>query len=300
MASFSRFGACARGALLSAAVLCAVRALPAAEWVNLDEGNRLCGRMVSSGYLQGKVVMVYVGDFMNNGEAREQLKALEATWQCYRSRPFILLGSNRNGKGDEQRDATVEALKATGVTFPVYDGACLPEGQEPTSSAAAYFFIVDAAGRARFVNRDSHRAMEALVNWLANADSPATEKELKRLVEFETKTLPGRAWLRLKELKASDPQQAEPFYAEWDALDGDAAVKDVARLEEFARQAREYDPSAKKAKRISAAKVDRIIAHYEPLKACDRPELVQEIKNCLADLIWAKAAFCGTGKGGAK
>jgi len=66
----------------------------------------------------------------------------------------------------------------------------------------------------------------------------------------------------------------------------------VARLEDIARRIKDFDPNAKKngkAVKVSKRKVEALIADSLPLKESQNPLIVQEAKNCIADLTWAMA-----------
>lgn len=282
----SFFGVLGRG-LFAVVFACVVSGASAVEWLGLEPANRLCGRMVSSGYLKGKVVLACVGDF-SKPENVELAKRLESTWNAYRSRPFVLVGCHRP---IETREQAASALADADVTYPIYAGARLEEGREPVARSETFFFIVDGSGRGRSPTSDEHVALTALVTWLTNAETPPDPRRMREIVQFESENLPGAAWLRLSEYRALEPEEAMEYDAFWQTLDEDRDAKDLARLEKFVRQAKENAPGTRGARPLSRAKIRRVIGYYERYKSSERPAIVQEAKNGVAELTWILATL---------
>lgn len=252
-------------------------------WTNLDASKHVAGMQVSAGFLLGKVVFVDCRDYGAPG-AESAIGSMERLWTTYRSRPFVLLGSHR---GNNNLAAAKRNLEKAGATFPVYDDAGVPLKFDKHEKGVEFIFIIGADGKVRSTNRDEHTATMALTTWLTNAASPS-KALLKPLLEFESENLPGRAHLRLSELRKSDPYEVANVYADmWKKLDRDDTVVALSKLEKLADQARQ--PAY--GKKLSKNKIDRVIAFYTPFKKNPNPVVVQEAKNCLAELIWAKTAL---------
>lgn len=86
--------------LLIGIVSVAALAQAGVGWKNLEAENQLGGRKTSAGYLQGKVVMVC--------KDAGQASRMEAVWQSFKSKPFVLIGAWEK--------------KADACTFPVRRG----------------------------------------------------------------------------------------------------------------------------------------------------------------------------------
>ena len=70
----------------------------------------------------------------------------------------------------------------------------------------------------------------------------------------------------------------------------------VAKLETLTRQAKDYDFKDKAARRLDPKKVKLAADAFADLKESKNEAVVQEAKNCIADLTWALAELEG-GKG---
>lgn len=141
----------------------------AVEWQGLSDSNWYSGRKLTSADLQGKVVLV---DMWGVGCApcREMLPKMEEIWQTFKSKPFVLIGSHRQGRQPAKVAALVEKC---GLTYPIYDNVQLAGG--PTSGGIPFLYVVDARGKVVFkdLGTGSERgAIEAIVNALETAIDP--------------------------------------------------------------------------------------------------------------------------------
>ena len=78
------------------------------EWRNVTPETRIGGRIVSPGYLQGKVVLLDCRDYADASGA-EAMKRLQGVWRTYASKPFVVLGchtgrSNRAAAAAQQTE----------------------------------------------------------------------------------------------------------------------------------------------------------------------------------------------------
>lgn len=257
-------------------------------WTGVGPENHLGGRKVSEGYLQGKVVFVQRWD-ATQARSLDTLNRMERVWQSYKTKPFVLLGSHVTGSGAIA--AAEKAISDAALTYPVYGAADLKD-RAPLSDKIPYFYVVDALGRVSYRGSDERLAEMALVNALTNLASPPNARYWSRLVDHELDVLPGRALVHLTEFRKLFPEAAKAYEGEYRRLRADVTVQKLARLEEFSRVAKDFDPRtpAFKAKEL-LMKIDRTIAAYNSLKEESNPVFVQEAKNCLADLLWAQAAL---------
>jgi hypothetical protein len=184
-----------------------------------------------------------------------------------------------------------KALSRAALTYPVYGAAELKEGA-PLSEKIPYYYVVDAVGRVVFRGADERLAEMALVNALTNLASPPNVRFWRRLIDHEIDVLPGRALLHLMEFRKRFPADAREYGDVLRRLRADPTVVQLAKLEAFARQAKDFDPKGKTAEmRWTAQKISRTIQAYAVLKKGSNPVHVQEAKNCLADLLWTEAAL---------
>ena len=263
----------------------------AVEWRSLDPENHLGGRKASSGYLQGKVVLVSRWG-ARCPPCRRKLPRLEEIWKSFKSKPFVVVGGHCKGWGD---DGAVKALiKENNITFPVYENAGLAL-KEPDFDSIPFWYVVDETGAVKYKGSDDRVATEVIVTELTNMEVPSTVAEYRRYLDYELKNLPGRAYLRMLDFKKRFPMEAKGYAEKFKALKGDPDVEKLAELVAMARKAKDlkpFDPVKAKAQRAKALKtIENAISKYEKLKQSGNPLVVQEAKNALADLKWAKASL---------
>lgn len=262
-------------------------------WTGVDTESHLGGRKVSQGYLQGKVVLVYKWD----KEHAEHLSRLQEVWESFRSKQFMLVGSYRGESAAEGREGLKALVKKAGVTFAVYDGAGV-EGEVPN-----VIYVLDGTGACVWRGSDERLAEEAVVKAITNLAYPADIGYYKRLLRKEKDTLKGRTWNHLKELekrmikdkkfaKTVTAEDKKEFAAMKKELKANKDIEKLGNLVEFARIARDYNPKARKQKvRIDKSKINATIKAGEVLLKSEDPVVVQEVKNSLADLKMAAAAW---------
>ena len=253
-------------------------------WSGVEPGNRLGGRPASPGYLQGKVIMVDCRDYSGD---KAELERLEDFWQSYKIKPFVLLGSHRGAAPDKVK----ANLAAAGVTYPVYaDAAFEAKTFEPTNGL---IYVIHQGGKMAIKTRDLNRAYEAAVSAMTWGAVPSNLQQFRKLIDYELEVLPGKAYLHIKDMQKALPNDAQHhYYLIFKKLDADPEIKKVAKLEEIARRVKDFDPNAKKGGRkvrVSKKKIDALIEECQPLKESANPLIVQEVKNCIADLKWAMA-----------
>lgn len=253
-------------------------------WTGVTQDCHLSGRKVSEGYLQGKVVLVDRWGY-KCPPCRQLMPRLEAVWQSYKSKPFVLLGGHCPGWGTKEEVA--ELAKELELTYPLYEGAGLKE-KEPEFDAIPFLYVIDATGRIVYRGRDERQAEAAVVTALTNLASPPNRAYWQRLIAAEVDVLPGRAYLHIEQYRKFNTRDPKAFEDELAKLKEIKNIKKLANLEGFSRSAKDSDPTNKRAKvKISKAKIEMAIKNFEELKKSDNPVVVQEAKNCLADLTWA-------------
>lgn len=144
-------------------------AAQAVGWKGLGEGNYYAGPKVTEADLAGKVVLV---DCWGVGcpPCRALLPRMEEIWKSFRSKPFVLLGSHRQGRQPERVAALVKANK---LTYPQYDGAGIAEG-EPSFRGIPFLYVVNHRGKVVYSGHSDREATDAVVNALGEIGAPPT------------------------------------------------------------------------------------------------------------------------------
>ena len=252
---------------LVCAIACAGRVFGAAEWLNIDEDHYLGGRKCSPGYLLNKVTLVSTDVTM--------FPRMEEIWTSFKTKQFVLIGSY--------------AKAPKNVSFPVYREASLK------GAAESPVYVVDETGRVRYRGQDERKATETIVMLLTDMDAPKNETQWKMLLDYEFEFLPGQAYLRYRDYKKKLPASAKAYEGKYAELIKIKDIKKLAELVEFAKKAKDhraFDPKkAKLQKSRLLGKINEVIAKYASLKESENPLVVQEAKNALADLAWAKAGL---------
>jgi len=240
----------------------------AVEWKNLDDDHYVSGRKCSAGYLTGKVVLVC--------KAKPLVQRLEEIWTSFKMKPFVLLGSY--------------SRKPKNTSYPVYKDVAL-EGKTPDVP----IFVVDGTGRIRYMGADERRATELVVTCLTDMESPKSEEQWRQFLDFEFASLPGRAYLRYQDFKQKFPAGAKDYAAKFGELSKMPDVKKLSDLVRFAKEVKDLRAiNPKKAKTVKPKlkeKIELAEKAFAPLKESANPLVVQEAKNALADLAWAKAVL---------
>lgn len=256
-----------------------------ADWENIDEAHRLGGRMASSGYLRGKVVLVAALDYGNKANV-PVMKRLQALWVTYKSKPFVLIGVHVGEAGDER---VGKIIKAMNITHPVYrDIRC--EAIADGSFKDGTFFVIDSFGRLLSRSEDDRRAQGIIGSAIVFWDCPVLAKGFEKNIDFCLKNLPGRAYNLIKEMRKKFPDEASKYDDDYKRMSNDEDILKLAKLEALANQAKNRDFSDNKAKKLSAAKLEKVLDVFSYLKMSSDPLVAQEAKNSLAEIMWALAS----------
>ena len=280
-----------KGLSLFVALSLSLSAFSAVEWRNLDEAHHLAGRKASEGYLCGKVVLVDRWG-VKCPPCRRLLPRVEEIWQSFKTKPFVVLGGHCAGWGDK---AGVEALvKEHGLTYPVYEDAGL--ANEPKFDAIPFLYVVDPTGKLLYKGHDHRQATQVVVTALTDYEEPRDFRQFKRYLDYELLYLPGKASLRLAELKKRFPEEAKQYAAQERELKKIPDIRLLAEFVDFARKAK--DMRVFKANQQTRQKAyEKFVrdalssVKYKKLLTSKDPRVVQEAKNCFADLKWTAAEF---------
>ena len=267
-----------RGIVVATAVCVAIAFAQTAfglEWRNITPETRIGGRIVSPGYLQGKVVLLDCRDYADSSNA-DAIKRLQNVWRAYASKQFVVLGC--------------------------HTGRAFISGDEDESPPARLVAVVDAtASTFVYSGSDDRKAAGACGDAIFSAKRPSGPNQWKRIIDYEIEHLPGSAYIRMKDLgtdKADLKELAQKYpedmkryvrvFAEYKKRN---EVKRLAELVAAARLLKDRDPSAKNARKITKSDIDRLEAKYVSLKSSEDPKVAQEAKNSLYDIKYVKAAL---------
>ena len=276
--------------VLASIVLCMALAAGAVEWRNVDAGHYLGGRKASEGYLQGKVVMVCLWR-ANDEPCRALLPSIQEIWGNFKTKQLVVLGGHLEGGGTAEQ--VHDELLRCKVTFPVYQDAGLVKGQ-PKYKALPFVYIVDETGKVVYMGRDERTATQALVTALTDMEAPRSPKQWRRFLDYELDNLPCHGYLRLREFRQKFPKEVSDYEPKAKELLAIPNLKDVAKLIEFARKAKDppvFGAKDKAKKEKYQQLVADVISKCDAFKAHPDPRVAQEAKNALAELKWAQAAF---------
>lgn len=254
------------------------------EWINLDAEHHFAGRMTSSGYLRGKVVMVDCRDY-GVRSCIEPARRMQSTWNTFKMKPFVLIGSHRGEAGGEKIKRIAERL---GITYPLYKDAAFPPA-ESGEAVNGRIYVVEPTGKVLYRGVDDRRACGVVASVLMSMRSPQTAKQWKHYLDFYVDVLPGQALLALREFRKDFPEEAKAYDEAWERLSRDKDVVKLAKLVKLAHQAKDYDFSDREARRLSPEKIEFAIEKFSDLKESSDPAVVQEAKNYLAELVWTSA-----------
>lgn len=257
------------------------------QWGNLVPANRLGGRMISSGFLRGKIVLVACRDF-STSESVNVLKELEGIWRAFKTKPFVLVGSHRGG----DLETVKNRIKELGVTFPVYHEAKLLNNEPGAGWKGEFIYIVGMTGRTLYYGTDIKRSRAVIGSAVISSRVHSKPSFYAHYAEWELSVLPGRALNTLREFKKEFPREAMAFSEELSALENNDDIVKLAQLEKICRQSLDYDPKTRQGKKpLTADRVGLLIDHYSYLKTNSNERVSQEAKNCLAELIWLQATL---------
>ena len=280
------------------AIVIAAASPAAYEWENIGPSSKIGGRMISAGYLRGKVVLLDRRDY-GLPENAAAIRQLQSIWVSYKTKPFVVIGSHH---GESSREKVEENLKTIGVTYPVYDDVRLskPDAteQELEIMQAAWgktepsIIVVDSTLRRKlYSGRDERSAQGVIGSALMAISTPPGPKQYQFLLDWEIPNLPGRAFIRLKEYRERFPKEAAKFDAEFERMRSDNEIKRLAKLVELSRLVKDRDRSSKKSARITPEILEKAIEKYIDLKQSDNPNVAQEAKNAIADIKWSEATL---------
>ncbi len=267
----------------------------------LEPANRIGGRMASSGYLRGKVVVIDSRDYLDKSNI-EPLRRLQSVWSAYKTKPFVLIGCHTGAAKLKRVGAIVDKL---GVTFPVYRGVKVDcGGQTPPDGK---ILVIDPTfSKVVYCGADERQVAGVVGPLILSLKVPSTPVQWKSYMDYELDNLPGRAALRIEaflsdntavaEMDAKYPGASKEYREKLEALLKNRNVKKLSKLVEMSESFKDMDTSSKKGKKPSAQAIDDFIEKNKDLLESDDPNIVQEAKNAIADMRFSAAAIGGRTK----
>ena len=268
------------------------------EWRNIGPETRLGGRMISAGYLKGKVVLLDRRDYGDPKNAAA-IKQLQALWATYKTKPFVLVGGHH---GASSREQVAEAVAKLGVTYPVYDDVRFVKPDATAEETAAMertwalekplLTIFDSTfGKKLYYGYDERAAQGVVGSAIMAAARPMTPKQWQYLLDWEVENTPGKAYSRLRELRQQDPATAAKYAGFWAKAQENEELKRLAKLVELAHCVKDRDADSANAKRLTTKVLDKAGEKYADLKQSADPLIAQEAKNALADIKWSASSL---------
>ena len=135
----------------------ATAALGAQQWRNLTDENYYSGPKITADDLAGKVVLVDEWG-INCPPCRALLPHMQKLWNANKGKPFVLIGSHRQGRAPEKVKELVDANK---LTYPVYDYAGLVD--EPSNGGGLpHMYVVNHRGKVVYSGRSHDECVAAV------------------------------------------------------------------------------------------------------------------------------------------
>lgn len=263
----------------------------AGGWRNVDAEHYLGGRKASSGYLQGKVVLVCRWKAADEQAAGELLPVFREVWANFKTKRFAILAAPV-GDGGEEDEIVRRQLRKYGISYSVYRNAAF-EGM-PKTKSLPYIYVVDGTGKPVYLGKKTHNATQAVVTALTDIESPKNMAQWKRYLDYEIKNEPCHAYLRLKAFRERFPQLAQEYAPAAKELAAIPNLKAMVDFVAFAKKAKDppiFSPEEGEKKRKYQALVTSVISNGEAMKGHPDARIAREVKNALADLKWTQAEF---------
>lgn len=237
-------------------VLCLLPCVAFADlWRGLDEANHYSGPLVTEADLLGKVVLVDEWG-VRCPPCRALLPGMESLWSAYKSKPFVLLGSHRQG---HQPDQVKELVKANKLTYPIYERAGLV-GEPSGDGMLPFMYVVNHRGKVVYAGRSHQEATQAVVEALMKIGAPPNLVDgvaFKKYKAIEKQLVLGKPLKGPMAKLAGDVKKAQSKTAS-------------AALKEQAEEAEEILEAIQKGR-------DDIKEEIETLKQTNPPEAVKLI-----------------------
>ena len=245
-----------------------------AAWRNLNDDAYYSGPKLRESDFAGKVVLVDCWG-VNCPPCRALLPRMEELWKSFKNKPFVLVGSHRQGHKPEQVKELVEENK---LTFPIYDHFGLAEG-EPPFRGIPFLYVVNHRGKVIYSGHDVRAATEAIVTAIGEIGAPPTLCGGVSLVRFKTLKKKLRLGQSIKSevkiLQGAVKGKNEALATEAKAI--------LEAIDEAKAQTKEEIDSIKATKPEEAVKLIKLFAVTFPDDAADYKAALPELQKAAAE-----------------
>ena len=200
-------------------------------WVNIFDNTYYSGPKLSAKELDGKVVLVDEWG-VNCPPCRMLLPLMQKFWAANRNRPFVLIGSHRQGRMPAEVGKLVNENK---ITYPVYDHAGI-EHEPDNDGGLPFMYVLNHRGRVVYHGRDHE---EAFASVLQAIKAIGTLPSLCEGFEFDafrtmakTLTLGGSIKSQLKQLEGAVKKGEAKNATELQAKQAEEAKRLLAAIEQ--------------------------------------------------------------------
>ena len=165
-----------------------------AQWKGLDDTRWCSGPKLAAGKLRGKVVLVEEWG-VHCPPCRASLPHMEQLWKKYRAKPFVIIGSHRQGN---ERAKIAELVKANNLTYSIYLDAGM-QGEPSGGGGIPFVYLVDASGKVVYSQLGFRaEALEAAIKKAlarvgSGKESLTGSVELHHFKSLERQLVPGKS-----------------------------------------------------------------------------------------------------------
>lgn len=245
-----------------------------AAWRNLNDGAYYSGPKLTEADLAGKVVLVDCWG-VNCPPCRALLPRMQELWKSFKNKPFVLVGSHRQGRQPEKVKELVEANK---LTFPIYDYFGIAEG-EPSFRGIPFLYVVNHRGKVVYSGHDERAATEALVTAIGEIGAPTTLCGGVSLVRFKA----FRKKLRLGQSIKGEVKRLQDAAKGKNEATATEAKAILEAIDEAKAQTKEEIDSIKATKPEEAVKLIKLFAVTFPDDAAEYKAALPELQKAAAE-----------------
>ena len=145
---------------ISASTLCD------AAWRGLTDESHYSGPKITESDLAGKVVLVDEWG-VNCPPCRALLPAMQSLWNANKTKPFVLIGSHRQGRAADRVKELVDANK---LTYPIYERAGI-DGEPNNGGGLPFMYVLDCRGKVVYSGRSHDEVVAAVQKAIAAVGS---------------------------------------------------------------------------------------------------------------------------------
>ena len=265
--------------MIMAAVLATAGVVQAMNWTGLGEENHYSGQKLTEESLAGKVVMVDEWGF-RCPPCRALLPRMEQLWQSFKSKPFVLVGSHRQGHRPDEVKALIDEHK---LTYPIYDRFGLADGEPDNGGGIPFIYVVNHRGKVVYSGRSERDATQAVVEAITKVGMPPDllpEVQLVKYKNLQKKFALGQNMTSVVKALGKDVAAAERKTAtKVQKEKAEEASAILAALENGKKDVRDEIDALEKTNPADAVKYIQLYAKSFPGEAGDFRERLTALKE---------------------